>query len=75
LIDDGANGLLFPLGDVDGMAKAAIALLSDTQRLHTMAATARKTASDRFCASRIIPLYEQYYERVLERSAAEHSPV
>ena len=75
LIDDGANGLLFPLGDVDGMAKAAIALLSDTQRLHTMAATARKTASDRFCASRIIPLYEQYYERVLERSAAEHSQV
>ena len=53
------------------MADAAIALLRDQPRLHAMAAAARKTASDRFCSSRIIPLYEQYYERVLARSA-EH---
>jgi hypothetical protein len=33
-----------------------------------MAAAARKNASDRFCSSRIIPLYEEYYERVLARS-------
>jgi N-acetyl-alpha-D-glucosaminyl L-malate synthase BshA len=71
LIDDGANGLLFPLGDVEAMADAAIALLRDQPRLHAMAAAARKTASDRFCSTRIIPLYEQYYERVLARST-EH---
>jgi N-acetyl-alpha-D-glucosaminyl L-malate synthase BshA len=70
LIDDGENGLLFPLGDVEAMAGAAIDLLGDQPRLNTMSATARKTASDRFCSSRIIPLYEQYYERVLERSAS-----
>ena len=29
LIDDGVNGRLFPVGDVDGMAAAAIALLTD----------------------------------------------
>jgi N-acetyl-alpha-D-glucosaminyl L-malate synthase BshA len=68
LIDDGENGLLFPLGDVEAMADAAIALLRDQPRLHAMATTARKTASDRFCSSRIIPLYEEYYERVLARS-------
>ena len=75
LIDDGAgpqggpaNGLLFPVGDVEAMADAAIALLRDTPRLNAMATAARKTASDRFCSSRIIPLYEQYYERVLARS-------
>jgi N-acetyl-alpha-D-glucosaminyl L-malate synthase BshA len=68
LIDDGVTGLLFPLGDVEAMAAAAIALLNDQQRLTTMSAAARKTASDRFCASRIIPLYEDYYERVLTRS-------
>jgi N-acetyl-alpha-D-glucosaminyl L-malate synthase BshA len=78
LIDDGAgpqggpaNGLLFPVGDIEAMADAAIALLRDQPRLHAMAAAARKTASDRFCSSRIIPLYEQYYERVLARST-EH---
>jgi N-acetyl-alpha-D-glucosaminyl L-malate synthase BshA len=68
LIDDGANGLLFPVGDVEAMAEAAIALLRDQPRLNEMASAARKTASDRFCASRIIPIYEQYYERVLARS-------
>jgi L-malate glycosyltransferase len=68
LIDDGINGLLFPIGDVEAMAEAAIALLNDEGRLAAMSAAARKTASDRFCASRIIPLYEEYYERVLARS-------
>jgi N-acetyl-alpha-D-glucosaminyl L-malate synthase BshA len=73
LIDDDVNGLLFPVGDIEAMAGATIALLRDDARLHTMAATARKTASDRFCSSRIIPLYEAYYERVLARSM-EHQP-
>jgi len=69
LIDDGRNGLLFPIGDVDAMATAAIALLQDEPRLAAMALAARRTASDHFCSSRIIPLYKQYYERVLARSA------
>jgi N-acetyl-alpha-D-glucosaminyl L-malate synthase BshA len=68
LIDDGINGLLFPLGDVEAMADAAIELLGDPPRLAAMAAAARRNASDRFCSTRIIPLYEQYYERVLARS-------
>jgi len=68
LIDEGVNGLLFPLGDVEAMAAAAIALLSDQPRLTAMAAAARTNASERFCSTRIIPLYEQYYERVLARS-------
>ena len=42
LIDDnpdepnGPNGLLFPIGDVEGMAGAAIELLRDEQRLAAM---------------------------------------
>jgi N-acetyl-alpha-D-glucosaminyl L-malate synthase BshA len=68
LIDDQHNGLLFEVGDVDAMAAAAIALLRDEPRLKTMAAAARKTAQDRFCASRIIPQYESYYERVITRT-------
>lgn len=68
LIDDGRNGLLFPLGDVDAMAEAAIALLSDPERLEEMSRTARQTAQDRFCTTRIIPLYEAYYREVLGRT-------
>ncbi len=68
LIDDGINGRLFPVGDVEGMAQAAIALLTDEPARQRMAEAARKTAQDRFCASRIIPLYEEYYERIIRRT-------
>jgi glycosyltransferase involved in cell wall biosynthesis len=68
LIDDGSNGLLFPVGDTDAMAAASIALLNDPARQAAMSAAARRTAQDRFCSTRIIPLYEAYYERVLARS-------
>jgi N-acetyl-alpha-D-glucosaminyl L-malate synthase BshA len=72
LIQDGlgldSDGCLFDVGDTDAMARAAIALLSDPKRLHVMARTARKTAQDHFCASRVIPLYEAYYRRILSGS-------
>jgi N-acetyl-alpha-D-glucosaminyl L-malate synthase BshA len=68
LITDGKNGLLFEIGDVDGMAAAAVTLLQGEARLEAMILAARKTAQDRFCASRIIPQYEAYYERVVERT-------
>jgi L-malate glycosyltransferase len=70
LIDDQRNGLLFEVGDVESMAAAAISLLRDSSRLETFSLAARQTAQDHFCASRIIPLYEQYYERVIDRTAS-----
>ena len=68
LIEDQANGLLFDVGDIESMSTAAIALLRDEPRLQAMSAAARKTAQDRFCASRIIPQYENYYNRVIART-------
>jgi L-malate glycosyltransferase len=65
LIEDGVNGLLYEVGDVDGMAAGAISILSDPAKLERMSDAARRTAQDHFCASRIIPLYEAYYERIL----------
>jgi glycosyltransferase involved in cell wall biosynthesis len=62
--DDAPNGLLFPVGDVEAMAAAAIALLEDPGRLEAMALAARRTAQDRFCSTRIIPRYERFYERI-----------
>jgi L-malate glycosyltransferase len=68
LIEDGVNGLLYEVGDVDGMAAGAISILSDPALLERMSDAARRTAQDHFCASRIIPLYESYYERILAQS-------
>ena len=47
------------------MAKAAIELLLHPDRLDTMAKAARQHAQQHFCTTRIIPLYEQFYEQVL----------
>jgi N-acetyl-alpha-D-glucosaminyl L-malate synthase BshA len=69
LIDSGVNGLLFDVGDVDSMAAGAISILSDPAHLQTMASAARRTAQDHFCSSRIIPLYERYYERIVAAPA------
>ena len=68
LIDDGVDGMLFEMGDVAGMAGAAISLLGDDSRLTAMALAARKKAQAKFCASGIIGDYEGYYRRVLAGS-------
>ena len=65
LITDGHDGLLFPIGDVDAMATAAIALLRDADRHAAMRCAARRTAQDRFCSTRIIPRYVDFYRSLV----------
>ena len=65
LITDGVDGLLFPVGDVDAMAAASVALLNDPERHQAMRQAARKTAQDRFCSTRILPRYIAFYESLL----------
>ncbi len=67
LIEDGVNGRLLPVGDVDAMAEASIELLRDPARLGEMAIAARRTAQQKFCTTLIIPQYERYYEQVAGR--------
>jgi L-malate glycosyltransferase len=69
LITDNVDGLLFPIGDVDAMAEASIALLRDPERHDAMRKAARKTAQDRFCSTRILPRYIAFYESLLNRQA------
>ncbi len=69
VIEHGKNGFLANVGDVDTMARYAIDILSDEKRLREMGKLARWEAQSRFCASKIIPEYEKFYERVLERAA------
>ncbi|HEX4019818.1 MAG TPA: N-acetyl-alpha-D-glucosaminyl L-malate synthase BshA [Acidobacteriaceae bacterium] len=68
LIEDGVTGLLFPVGAVEAMGDAAIALLQDPARLQKMAKAARCVAQQTYCASHVIPRYEQFYESVLRSS-------
>ncbi len=65
LVTNGVDGFLLPVGDVGAMSEAAIALLSDKGKLTTMKEAARNTAVTRFSADRMVPLYEEYYLRVI----------
>jgi L-malate glycosyltransferase len=69
VIEHGKSGYLAEVGDVETMARYAIELLSDESRLREMGKACREVAKSRFCASNIIPQYEEFYRRVLERSS------
>jgi L-malate glycosyltransferase len=53
------------VGAVDEMAKYAIEVLGDDAKLREMGKMARYNAQARFCASKIIPKYEDFYRSVL----------
>src|SRR5277367_6452839 len=69
VIDHGKTGFLADVGDIDAMSRDAINVLSDEARLKKMGEQARASAQARFCASKIIPMYERHYRDVLERSS------
>jgi N-acetyl-alpha-D-glucosaminyl L-malate synthase BshA len=69
VIEHGHSGYLAGVGEVEKMASYAVELLSDEKKLKAMRQTARFEAQARFCASKIIPMYENYYRAVLERAA------
>ena len=69
VIEHGKSGFLANVGDVETMANYAIDLLKDENRLQEMAIACRNVARSRFCTTKIIPQYVDFYRRVLERSA------
>jgi len=67
VIDHGQTGYMCEVGAVDEMARCAIEVLGDDARLREMGKAARFEAQARFCTTRIIPKYEEFYRGVLER--------
>lgn len=65
----GVTGYLSDIGDVDDMAKNAIHILSDDTRLEEFRKNAFEQAK-RFSLENVLPMYEKYYEEVIERSKA-----
>jgi glycosyltransferase involved in cell wall biosynthesis len=65
IIQDGITGFACPPDDVDGMARRAVALLTDPDLHARVAANAASMARTTYCAERIVPAYEAAYRRVL----------
>lgn len=63
---DGFSGFVCPVGDVDEMAKKAIYILEDEQRLNTFAQQAKAQAIS-FDKKEILPQYESLYREVLNK--------
>lgn len=69
VVEHEKSGFLADVGDVETMAGYAIDILKDETRLRTMGKQCREAARARFCTTKIIPQYEEFYRRVLERSS------
>jgi N-acetyl-alpha-D-glucosaminyl L-malate synthase BshA len=67
VIELGTTGFLHAPDDLDGMIETAVALLSDPALHRRVAAAARQSVTERFCTDRVVPMYEEYYEQVLDR--------
>jgi L-malate glycosyltransferase len=70
VVQDGVTGALRPIGDVDGMAAAAVAILSDEAGWLRMSNTAAADSRERFSESRVIGQYETVYEEAIAVSAS-----
>ncbi len=65
LVEDGVTGVLCPPDDLDAMAATSIRLLTDEALHARMAQAGRKRAVERFTDTKIVPMYERYYDEVL----------
>src|SRR6185312_11298840 len=61
VVRDGVTGVLRPVGDVDGLAEHATALLRDDARWNAMSTAAAADARARFSSAEIVARYEQLY--------------
>jgi len=67
----GETGFLLPVGDIEGMAAAALQLLLDEKLLAKFSKNAEKRAQ-KFSLEEIVPLYENYYVEILKNSVSKH---
>ncbi len=67
VIESGTSGFLHAPDDLAGMAASSVALLTDPDLHARIANAGRRTVEDKFCADKIVPIYEAYYEEVLNR--------
>jgi L-malate glycosyltransferase len=70
VVIDGETGYLCAVGDVDGMAAAALRLLTDDGLRRAFGAAARRRAITKFSQDAVVARYRQIYERVTGRQEA-----
>jgi len=70
VVEHGVDGYLVPPRDVTAATKSALEILSRSDRGRSMGQQARISARRKFCANDVIPLYEAYYQKILNANTA-----
>ena len=65
VVEDGKNGFLLPVGDVEAMADAVLAIVEDPERGRALSESARERAVAAFPSDQIVARYRAYYEAVV----------
>ena len=66
VVIDGENGFLFPVGDVDSMAAAAVKLLRNDDLRRRFGESGRRLALEQFNQDDIVERYRRIYRHALE---------
>ena len=66
VVEHGVSGFLCEPSDIEGMAKAATALLSDSELHSRFAQAGLERVRRHFCSGRVVPQYEAYYQEVMQ---------
>lgn len=64
-VEQGVNGLLFPVGNVNALAQALTELLTDDERRRKMGVSGRAIAEERFDEQKVFERVLMEYERLL----------
>ena len=66
LVKHNETGFIAEIGDVDRMAKYTLELLSNEKKYKLFSENSRQRAVNKFDTSKVVPLYEEYYEQILK---------
>jgi glycosyltransferase involved in cell wall biosynthesis len=67
VVEHEVSGFLHAPNDLDGMAASALSVLTNAEHHQRIARAACRRVREHFCAERVVPMYERYYERVVGR--------
>jgi L-malate glycosyltransferase len=68
LVKHNETGFIAEIGDIDRMAKYVIDLLTNERKYERFSQNARKRAVEEFDIAKIVPLYESFYNKVLNKN-------
>ncbi len=68
VLTDGVEGFLVEPRDIAKMAECSLKILASPSYREEMGKRAREKAQLQFCSTIIIPSYESYYQKVIDRT-------